>query len=100
MPDATIPTGPIQIIGTAECVARPGTVLLTDFPLLVYAPEQYGGYIRTEDNGTTVLAIAEAYVVNPNINAIATQFATSTAHVADAIRYAIATALAQATGAQ
>jgi hypothetical protein len=97
MADASLPTGPIQIIGTADCVARPGSVRLDDYPLLTFAPEQYGKGIRTEDNGTTVAAIAEAFALNPNIYAIATQFATSVNHVADAIKYSIKIGLAQAT---
>jgi uncharacterized protein (DUF433 family) len=97
MPDANIDTGPIKIVGTADCVARPGSVRLDEFPLLVFAPEQFGLGIRTEDKGVSVAQIAEAFAVNPNANAIAAQFATTVDHIADAIRYAIATALAQAT---
>ena len=97
MADAILPAGPIAIIGTADCVARPGSISLDAYPLLTFAPEQHGIGIRTEDNGTTVAAIAEAYAVNPSTDAIAAQFATSADHVAEAIRYAIATALAQAT---
>jgi len=95
MPDANIDTGPIQIIGSVECVARPGAVSLDAFPLLAFAPEQYGAGIRTEDKGVSVADIATAYATNPDANAIAAQFATSAAHIADAIRYAIATAFAQ-----
>jgi len=97
MADATLPTGPIAIIGTAECVARPGSVSLDAYPLLTFAPEQYGKGIRTEDKGVSVAEIAEAFAVNPNIYAIATQFATTVNHVADAIKYSIKIGLAQAT---
>jgi uncharacterized protein (DUF433 family) len=97
MSDANLDTGPIAIIGTADCVARPGSVSLDAYPLLTFAPEQYGKGIRTEDKGVSVVDIATAYATNPNAEAIAAQFAISAAHVADAIRYAIATAFAQAT---
>jgi hypothetical protein len=97
MADAQLPIGPIQITGTAECVARPNAIKLDAYPLLVFAPEQYGKGIRTEDNGTPVSDIAIAYSVNANAEAIAAQFATGVGHVLQAIQYAFATGLARAT---
>jgi uncharacterized protein (DUF433 family) len=93
MADATIPTGPIQIVGTAECIEKPGAVRLDGFPLLVFD----GQAIKTEDNGTTVedltIAIAGS---NRTYESIAAQFGTTANHVAEAIRYAVAAGYAQA----
>jgi len=97
MADATLPTGPIQIVGSAECVARPGSISLDAYPLLTFAPEQHGKGIRIEDNGTTVAAIAEAFALQPDAVAVASKFATTAEHVRQAIDYAIAVTLAQAT---
>ena len=98
MADATLPTGPIEIIGTAECVARPGSISLDAYPLLTFAPEQYGKGIRIEDNGTTVAEIAEAFAVQPDAAAVAQKFATTADHDRQAIDYAVQAGLASTGG--
>jgi hypothetical protein len=94
MPDASLPTGPIQIVGSAECIEKPGAVRLDGFPLLVYD----GKAIKTEDNGTTVedLTIAIAGT-NRTYESIAAQFGTTSNHVNEALRYAVSAGYAQAT---
>ena len=90
MSDALIDLSHITITGQASVLHRPGAVRLDDYPHLVYAPEQYiGKGICTEDNGTSVADIANELAINPDIAAVVAKFATTEAHVRDAIQYAL-----------
>jgi hypothetical protein len=72
-----------------DCVG--GVVLdppLEGFPLLVYAPSQWGEEIHTEDGKVSVPDAAAAFTESFDTNAVAAKFGTTAAHIADALKYA------------
>lgn len=84
----------VKLSGDVEVLHKPGAVKLDGYPLLTFAPLQHGAGIRTEDNGTPVADIAVAAVQTPDLATLAAKFGTSAAHVADALKYAVATGYA------
>jgi hypothetical protein len=89
MSEALIPIGPVTLAADATVLHKPGAVLLTGYPLLVYAPNQYGTGIRTENNGTPVADIAAEVAVNPDYNTVAAKFGVTVDHVAQAVDFAV-----------
>lgn len=88
----------IKFTGNCACLHKPGAVRLDGYPLLVHAPSVHGPGIRTEDKGVKVEDIAAEFAVNPSHEAVAAKFGTTDAHVADAIRYAVAAGAATVEG--
>jgi hypothetical protein len=90
MPGLDITLDGLRLDALATVLHRPVAVKLKGFPLLVYAPTQYGEGVRTEDNGTPVEAIvaiaAESAVADPD--ALAGLFGTTRAHIKQALHYA------------
>jgi hypothetical protein len=84
----------VKVSGDVEVLHKPGAVKLDGYPLLTFAPLQHGAGIRTEDNGTPVSDIADAAAASPDLGTLAAKFGTSEAHVADALKYAVATGYA------
>jgi hypothetical protein len=78
----------VKISGTATCLHKPGVELLAGYPLLVFAPLQYGPGIRTENNGTPVSAIVDELAMGLSYEAVAEKYGVSPAHIEDAVRYA------------
>jgi hypothetical protein len=87
VPVVASPVGGFQLSVTA----KPGAFKLdhVKYPLLVYAPLQWGPGIRTEDNGTLVHDIAVASSTVTDYDALARQFGTTGEHVRQAIAYAL-----------
>lgn len=76
--------------GTAaylEVSHKPGSVQLHRYPYLVYAPEQHGDFIATEDKGIPVVKLAAAAADGRTHDDIAAEFGTTADHVKDAVRY-------------
>lgn len=84
----------VKVSGDVEVLHKPGAVKLDGYPLLVFAPIEHGPGIRTEDNGTLVSDIATAAAESPDFGQLAAKFGTTEAHVADALKYAVATGYA------
>jgi hypothetical protein len=89
MSEASVPLGPVKIAADATVLHKPGAVLLTGYPLLVYAPMQHGPGIRTENNGVPVADIAAEVAVNPDYVAVAAKFAVTVGHVEQAVDFAV-----------
>jgi uncharacterized protein (DUF433 family) len=70
---------------------KPGADLsVLDYPLLVYAPNQHGPGIRTEDKGIAVADIVNKAAEMPDYNQLAEHFGTTPDHIEQAIAYAVA----------
>jgi len=88
---ANVDLGHVQVKGTAECLG--GHQLdppLSDYPMLVLAPFQWGPGVREHLRGVTVEAIAHAFAVSPNVEAVAGQFGIESDAVVQAVQYASA----------
>jgi hypothetical protein len=73
MSEASIPLGTIKVKGTAECLG--GSAVnppLRDYPHLTLAPSQWGPGVREHSKGVTVEAIARAFALHPDAEAVAT----------------------------
>lgn len=77
-----------KVEGVAAVTHKPDARVLEGFPLLVYAPSQWGPGVRLEDCGHAVADIAEAFESDPDADAVAARFGTTAEHVMDAVRYA------------
>lgn len=88
MSELDINLASLDLDGSARVLHKPGAVRLDDYPLLVYAPDQYGPGICTEDNGTPVADICHALAETPDLDALAERLGTTPAHVRQAVAYA------------
>ena len=59
------------------------------YSLLVYAPTQWGAGIREHSKGITVEAIARAFAMHSDIDAVAQSMGIGSEEVRQAIRYAV-----------
>jgi len=89
-------TAPLAVAGPAggfqfRVTAKPGAIKLdhVKYPLLVYAPLQWGPGIRTEDVGALVYDIAVASSTVIDYDVLAAKFATTGEHIRQAIAYAL-----------
>jgi hypothetical protein len=71
-----------------EVLHKPGAIRLDNYPLLVYAPTQWGEGIRTEDVGASVEDICLALSEGQGVHDVAKRFETTPAHVVQAAVYA------------
>lgn len=62
-------------------------ILLHRYPYLVYAPEQWGDFVATEDHGIPVGRIADLFGQGKSLYDLAIEFDTTIEHVRDAIRF-------------
>lgn len=86
----------VAVTGSATVLHKPGAVRLDDYPLLVFAPIQWGQGVRTENNGTPVADIAVAFAeVGGTYAAMAERFGVTEDHVHQALKYALATGFAE-----
>lgn len=72
-----------------SCLHKPGVLRLDGYPLLVYAPKQWGQGIRTEDRGIMVSDIIVKLSEIPDYRKVATYFQTTEDHIRQAVQYAI-----------
>jgi uncharacterized protein (DUF433 family) len=84
----------IKARGTATVLNKPGAVTLDDYPLLCYAPAQWGPGVRVASNGVEVAAVADALAGGRPAEAVASQFGVTPEEAAEAGRYASAAQLA------
>jgi uncharacterized protein (DUF433 family) len=86
----------VKVTGTATVLDKPGAVKLDGYPMLAYAPAQWGVGVRTENNGTPVSDIAIAAAETPDFQVLADRFGVTVEHVAEALRYALAVGFVEA----
>ncbi len=67
---------------------KPGAVRLDEYSLLVYAPNQHGPGVRTEDRGVRVSDIVAAFARLSDESKVAAELGTTAAHVDQALSYA------------
>lgn len=84
----------IKVVGEATVLHKPGAKRLDKFPLLAYAPNQWGPGVRCESNGASVEEIAQAFALSPNIDAIAEKFSVTVEHAHQAVEYAVSVGFA------
>jgi uncharacterized protein (DUF433 family) len=82
MTDATI-----QLRATVA--HAPNAVRLDGFPLLAYAPKQWGEGVRTENNGTPVGSIAEDVAAGLSFAESAEKHGVTEAHARQAYAWAV-----------
>lgn len=80
--------GIIRAAGSASVAHKPGAVRLDGYPLLTYAPKQWGEGVRTEDKGIPVLAVVSKFAELGSIDAAAEALGTTIDHVQACIDYA------------
>jgi hypothetical protein len=90
MPDLELDLEKIGATLDLAVLHKPGAVRLDGYPLLAHAPAQWGPGVRTEDVGASVAEIAVAAAESPDHDALAARFGTTPAHIAEAVRYALA----------
>ena len=80
----------LKIVGEAHCVGgtQPDPPV-ADFPLLAWAPLQWGEGIHTEDGKASVEQIAKALVELHSYESVAAKFKTTPEHVEQAVQYAV-----------
>jgi uncharacterized protein (DUF433 family) len=97
----------LKLAAQFTCTTTPGAIKLDAYPLLVHSPMQashnhpafkaqydplvHGALIRTEDRGVSVADIVVKAAEMPDTEALAKHFGTTSAHVRQAIDYAVAT---------
>lgn len=91
-----IQTDDVKVAIKATATRNPDAIDLTNWPLLVHAPDQYGPGVWLED-GTTSVAEIVAAKAPANIRildryaALAGRFRTTKEHIRQALAYAAAT---------
>lgn len=94
-----IPLDQFRFDGRATVLHKPGAVRLDAYPLLCYAPGQWGPGIRVASNGAEVADICAALAESAgNAAAVADRFGVTADEVYQAARYALESGAATTGG--